>query len=187
MKIERANHCLDVREADLSGSKFDDVNLSGARFENVNLSGGDYHNVNLAGCVFDDLNIPGLRVYNVNLSGLRIDKANLLGALIVNSRMDGMTIESISVIELLAFWRSCHDDKGPHEDEKLSELLNEDTVPDRGEEIMKQFEALSPKERRKEFEAAERYLGTEKGRAEFGWPPLKGAPSKQKKVFKVSQ
>jgi Pentapeptide repeats (9 copies) len=188
MKIERAKHCLDVHEADLSGSKFDDVNLSGARFENVNLSGGDYHNVNLSGCVFDDINMSGWRVHNVNLSGLRIDKANLAGASIVNSRMDGMTIEGIPVTALLAFWKIGHGDNGQQEDKKVSESSLDEKLPDKCDQIMNQLEALGPKERRKEFEAAERYLRSKKGREEFSLPPPeKHARAKLKTVSKVKQ
>jgi NADH-quinone oxidoreductase subunit G len=79
MKIESEKHRMDVHKADLSGSKFDDVNLSGS----------DFHNINMSGCSFDDLNMSGWRVHNVNLAGLRIDKANLAGASIVNARLDG--------------------------------------------------------------------------------------------------
>lgn len=49
--------------------------------------------------------MSGWTVHNVNLSGLRIDKANLAGASIVNSRLQGMTIDGIEVIELLAAWK----------------------------------------------------------------------------------
>ena len=78
MRIESQKHRLDVHGADLSGSRFDDVNLSGL----------DFHNVNLA--------------------GLKIDKANLAGATIVDARLDGATIEGIAVTDLLAYWRAGH-------------------------------------------------------------------------------
>ena len=64
MRIESQKHRLDVQRADLSGSRFDDVNLSGC----------DFHNVNMSGCSFDDLNMSGWRVHNVNLAGLKIEK-----------------------------------------------------------------------------------------------------------------
>ena len=54
MRIEGQKHRLDVHDADLAGSAFDDVNLSGSRFHNVNLSGGEYSQINLAGCSFED-------------------------------------------------------------------------------------------------------------------------------------
>ena len=58
MKIESQKHRMDVHKADLSGSKFDDVNLSGS----------DFRNINMSGCSFDDLNMSGWRVHNVNLA-----------------------------------------------------------------------------------------------------------------------
>ena len=57
MKIENENHRMEVHKADLSGSKFDDVNLSGS----------DFRNINMSGCSFDDLNMSGWRVHNANL------------------------------------------------------------------------------------------------------------------------
>jgi uncharacterized protein YjbI with pentapeptide repeats len=99
MKIESEKHRMDVHKADLSGSKFDDVNLSGS----------DFHNINMSGCSFDDLNMSGWRVHNANLAGLRVDKANL--ASIVNARLDGATIDGISVTDLLAYWRAAHEAK----------------------------------------------------------------------------
>jgi uncharacterized protein YjbI with pentapeptide repeats len=98
MRIDGRKLRLDVHDADLSGSAFDDVNLSGGR----------YHNINLAGSSFEDANMSGWRVHDVNFAGLRIDKANLAGASIADARMEGMTIDGIAVTELLAYWRSGH-------------------------------------------------------------------------------
>ena len=92
MKIERAKHRLDVHKADLSGSRFEDVNLSGC----------DFHDVDMSGCSFDDINMSGWRIHNVNLAGLRIEKANLAGA----------TIDGIAVTDMLEFWRAGHEAKG---------------------------------------------------------------------------
>jgi uncharacterized protein YjbI with pentapeptide repeats len=61
MKIENENHRMEVHKADLSGSKFDDV-----------------------------------------------EKANLAGASFVDARLEGATIEGVSVTELLAYWRAGH-------------------------------------------------------------------------------
>ena len=88
MRIENQKLCLFAKAADLSGSKFHDVNLSG----------GD----------FDDVNMTGWRVHNVNLAGLKISNANLAGASIADARLDGMTIDGVDVGEMLAFWRAGH-------------------------------------------------------------------------------
>ena len=88
MQIDKQKLCLNVHNSDLSGSRFDDVNISGCDFENVNMS--------------------GWRVNNVNLAGLKISNANLAGASLLDARLEGMTIEGISVAEMLAYWRAGH-------------------------------------------------------------------------------
>lgn len=72
------------------------------------MSGSTFINVNLASAVFDDVNLTGTTLNNVNLSGLRISYANLKGASIVQSLTDGMTINGISVTELLACYQAKH-------------------------------------------------------------------------------
>ena len=54
MKLHQVKECLQVNNADLSGSVFDDVNMSGSTVENVNLAGSTFHNVNLSGATFAD-------------------------------------------------------------------------------------------------------------------------------------
>jgi uncharacterized protein YjbI with pentapeptide repeats len=81
MKIESEKHRMEIHKADLSGSKFDDVNLSGS----------DSHNVNLA--------------------VERVDKAKLTGSSLVNARLDGATIDGISVVDLLGSWHTAHEAK----------------------------------------------------------------------------
>jgi uncharacterized protein YjbI with pentapeptide repeats len=82
MKIENENHRMEVHKADLSGSKFDDLNMS------------------------------GWRVHNANLSGLKVEKANLAGVSFVDARVEGATIECVSVTDLLAYWRAGHGARG---------------------------------------------------------------------------
>jgi uncharacterized protein YjbI with pentapeptide repeats len=82
MKIENENHRMEVHKADLSGSKFDDLNMS------------------------------GWRVHNANLSGLKVEKANLAGVSFVDARVEGATIEGVSVTDLLAYWRAGHGARG---------------------------------------------------------------------------
>jgi uncharacterized protein YjbI with pentapeptide repeats len=88
MQFEGQKVRLDATRSDLSGSRFDDVNISGCDFENVNMS--------------------GWRVHNANIAGLKIANANLAGASIIDARLEGMTIDGISVIEMLEFWRAGH-------------------------------------------------------------------------------
>ena len=63
MDIHDQKQRLSVKNSDISGSLFDDVNASGATLHNMNMSG--WH------------------VDYVNLAGLRLTKANLAGASLV--------------------------------------------------------------------------------------------------------
>ena len=92
MKLQKTKERLDVADADISGSAFDNVNFSGCNF----------HNVNLSGATFEDINMSGWRVTNVNLSGLKLSDVNLAGASITGGRYYGMTIDGVDVTELLA-------------------------------------------------------------------------------------
>ncbi len=96
VKVEHTRQRLEVVDVDMSGSTFRDVNLSGAAFTDVSLSGAAFTDVNLAGASISD----------ANLSRLRISEANLAGASIVDSKTDEMTINGISVKELLAAYRT---------------------------------------------------------------------------------
>jgi uncharacterized protein YjbI with pentapeptide repeats len=80
MKIESEKRWMDVHKAELSGSKFDDVNLSGS----------------------------GWRVRDVHLASVRVYKANLAGAAILSVRLDSATIDGIAVTDPLAYWRAGH-------------------------------------------------------------------------------
>lgn len=85
-------HCLSVTKADLSGSRFEDVNMSGWTLHDVNLS--------------------GMRVDNANLAGLHVSNANLAGAHIADCRLEGMTIDGILVTELLAAYEGARSKGG---------------------------------------------------------------------------
>ncbi len=80
MKIHDTKVCLDVKDADLSGSVFKDVNL--------------------AGC----------RISDVNLSGAMVRDANLAGVSISDSALDGMRIDGVLVTELFRVWRAARED-----------------------------------------------------------------------------
>jgi uncharacterized protein YjbI with pentapeptide repeats len=79
-------HCLSVTNADVSGSRFDDVNMSGWTLHDVNMS--------------------GMRVDEANLAGLHVSNANLAGAQITDCRLEGMTINGVLVTDLLAAYES---------------------------------------------------------------------------------
>jgi predicted enzyme related to lactoylglutathione lyase len=76
MKLHQVRERLDAQDADLSGSRFDDVNLQQAVFNNVNLREAR----------FSDVNLTRVTIENANLSH--------------------MTILGVPVTELFAAWRS---------------------------------------------------------------------------------
>jgi uncharacterized protein YjbI with pentapeptide repeats len=82
------------------------ANLSGSSFNDVNLSGSTFTNVNLAEAQFDDANLSGWRVRNANFAGLHIEDADLRGAAIMHSLTTSMTIDGISVDDLMAAYRT---------------------------------------------------------------------------------
>lgn len=86
MNISNSRQPVNVQDSDLSGSRFCNANLAGASFDNVNLQKATVNNVNLSEVSF----------HNVNLSNVRISDANTTG----------MSINGISVAELL---RASHD------------------------------------------------------------------------------
>ena len=74
-------HCLVATKADLSGSRFEDVNMSGWTLSDVNAS--------------------GMRADNANFAGFHLDSANLAGARLTDCRLDGMTIHGVLVTEMM--------------------------------------------------------------------------------------
>jgi uncharacterized protein YjbI with pentapeptide repeats len=96
IKLQRTKQRVEATDTDMSGSTFTDVNLSGATFNDSNL----------AGTTIKDANLSGWCVQNVNLSGLRINNANLTDASIVESSTAGMTIDGITVADLMTTYRA---------------------------------------------------------------------------------
>lgn len=94
MKLHRETHCLEADDCNLSGSVMTNVNLSGWRLERINMSGWSVQ----------DSNLSGLRIDDANLSGAQLSKVNLMGASIRDGLYEGMTIDGISVPELLALY-----------------------------------------------------------------------------------
>jgi uncharacterized protein YjbI with pentapeptide repeats len=115
MELNQVDQRFEVTQSSLSGSTFHDVNLGGAAFENVNLARATFSDVNLTGVSFDnvtflgptfsDLNLAGAAFDNVNLAGVRITDADLRNAAIVDCQVEGMTIEGVSVAEMMAAYR----------------------------------------------------------------------------------
>lgn len=58
----------------------ENADLSGSRFHDVNLAGAEFHDVNLADADFNDVNLGGARLHDINLSDLRVSAAQMGGA-----------------------------------------------------------------------------------------------------------
>ncbi len=109
MDIAGEKQRLNVTKSDLSGSAFDDVNMSGWRVRNVNLSGISVDDANMSGARIHNANLSGLLVDVATLAGAHITKANLTGVSISDCVLDGMMINGIRVLDLLAAYEESHE------------------------------------------------------------------------------
>lgn len=112
-----------AEHADIAGSTFNDVNLAGATFENVNMSKTKMHNINLCDLDLSAVNLGGARIRHTGptpdkdgrqarqravtfedamLCDSIFTRVDLSGVKIVDCQMDHMTIDGISVTDLLA-------------------------------------------------------------------------------------
>ena len=108
--------------ADLSGSKFHDVNLSGAVFDDVNLMGASFHNINMSdvrfsamqigGAHFTNIGLPpdkdgqqgrqrGIQFENVHLNDSTFKKCKLTNIKLIDCEIDGMEIDGVLVKEAI--------------------------------------------------------------------------------------
>ena len=70
MKLHKVRDELDVHDADLAGSHFDDVNLQQAAFTNVNLREASFSNVNLTNVAIENANLSHMKINGVLVSEL---------------------------------------------------------------------------------------------------------------------
>ena len=82
MQVHDTRDVLDVRNASVAGSRFDDVNVSNAEFHNVNLSTAKFENVLLCNARVVDANLAGMVFSGVNMSNVKIEKALTAGMVI---------------------------------------------------------------------------------------------------------
>ncbi|ESZ20423.1 MULTISPECIES: pentapeptide repeat-containing protein [unclassified Mesorhizobium] len=89
MEVHDRRDVLDVRNAIVSNSSFDDVNMSNTRFHDVNLSAARIHRTNLSNTKVEDANLSNAYFTNVNMSNVKID-----------AQVAGMMINGISLEDL---------------------------------------------------------------------------------------
>jgi uncharacterized protein YjbI with pentapeptide repeats len=116
-----------AEHADLSGSQFHDVNLGGAEFDNVNLSKARFHNINLSNISVTATQIGGAKFKHIGpppdkdgkqerqrpvtfeemmLCDSTFRKVDLSNVRILECDTTGMTIDGISVIDMVAAYKS---------------------------------------------------------------------------------
>ncbi len=112
--------------ADLSGSKFNNVNLSDTVFDDVNLGGVSFHNINMSdvrfsgmqigGSSFIHIGLPpdkngnqgkqrGVQFEEVHLNNSTFKKCKLTDVKIVDCEIDGMEIDGVPVKEAIEHYK----------------------------------------------------------------------------------
>ena len=71
MKIQNTKETLQATNANLAGSKFDDVNLHEASFTNVNLSMATFTDINFSGAKFNNLNLTNVVIEACETTGMK--------------------------------------------------------------------------------------------------------------------
>lgn len=112
-----------AEHADISGSRFHDVNLSGAEFDDVNLSNATFHNINLSDISITAAQIGGARFRHIGpppdkhgkqerqrpvtfeemaLCDSIFRRVDLSNISIVECNTSGMTINGIMLTDMMA-------------------------------------------------------------------------------------
>ncbi len=90
-----------VSEKDFSATEYSRCGFSGSDFEENDMSGCGFSRVNMSGTGFFESDMSGADFERVNLSGGGFSACDLSGVEISGCKLDGMTINGISVTELL--------------------------------------------------------------------------------------
>jgi len=106
MELTNTREILQVRDADLTDSRFSDVKLTGAQFDDVNLQGSAFTHANMAGVRFLDVNLASATIQDVNLTGAHFFDVNLAHATIQDANVAGMSINGVFVTDLIRAFRN---------------------------------------------------------------------------------
>ena len=71
MKIQNTKEALQVTQANISRSEFNDVNLQEAQFTNVNLSKATFTDINFSGAKFSNLNLRNVEIEACDTTGMK--------------------------------------------------------------------------------------------------------------------
>lgn len=112
--------------ADLSGTKFHNVNLSGAVFDDVNLGGSSFHNINMSDVRFSAMQIGGSSFCHIglppekdgnqgkqravlfeemHLNDSTFKKCKLTDVKIIDCEIDRMEVDGVFVKEAIEFYK----------------------------------------------------------------------------------
>jgi len=97
MELTNTREMLQVRDADLTDSRFSDAKLTNAQFDDVNLQGSTFTKANLASARFDDVNLQGSTFTNANLAGAQFDDVNWQGPTFKNASMAGAKFDDVNL------------------------------------------------------------------------------------------
>ncbi|WP_253901833.1 pentapeptide repeat-containing protein [Brevibacillus sp. HB1.3] len=86
---------LDLQMADISRSKWQEVNAEELDMDNVSLAKTTMNNVNISQMTLNDVNMSGLKVSNANLSGAGIQHANFSHAVIDHVHLFGTEFHNV--------------------------------------------------------------------------------------------
>lgn len=75
--------------------------LPKAEFDNVNLSGATFNNINLSGAAFTDANMKNTTYGGLTMQGAKFGCVDLRDVQIANCNIEGMTVDGISIAELI--------------------------------------------------------------------------------------
>ena len=110
---------MNVRNEDISGARFDNVNMSKSNFENINLSGSRFHDINFSDVNFTAAQIGGSLFKHIGppphsgekqrpvtfeegtLCDSVFRKVDLSNVKLIDCNIEGMTIDGIPVSELI--------------------------------------------------------------------------------------
>lgn len=96
MDLHRVTARLDVNDADLSGSRFNDANLSEV---------GSFNQISLSVARFDDSNRSGWRANDVTLSGAVFQNLNQSGVVFNTCRLTGVMVDGVPLEDAIGAWR----------------------------------------------------------------------------------
>lgn len=91
VEVRDTRDVLDVRNATVANSRFDDVNLSNSSFRVANLSATTFEKVLLSNAKVVDVNLSGTVFSDVNMSNVKIE----------NAQVAGMTINGVGLADLM--------------------------------------------------------------------------------------